>query len=86
MVCDGNTFLRKDRKSIGKFLHRSLAYDNAPFDIFDPLIVFTAGDGLRFECAHSNYDKDEPIQYGLTSEDEMAPMFGFYYVPTAIAE
>ena len=71
-----------NRISTGELLHRSVAYDDAPINLFDPPLVFTAGDGLRFQCTHSNYDKDEPIQYGLTSEDEMCIMFGFYYVPT----
>ena len=70
----------------GELLHRSIAYDNAPLDQFDPPLKLTAGDGLRFECTHSNYDTDEPIRYGVTSEDEMAILFGFYSVPTAVAE
>lgn len=72
--------------STGALLHRSVAYDNAPFDIFDPPIVLATGDGLRFQCTHSNYDTDQTIRYGLTSEDEMAIMFGFYYLLTARAE
>ena len=72
------------RISTGDLLHRSIAYDNAPLDTFDPPIQLTTGDGLRFECTHSNYDKDEPIRYGLTSEDEMAIMFGFYYIPITV--
>ena len=67
------------RISTGELLHKSIAYDNAPFDKFDPPLVFTTGDGLRFECTHSNYDTDKTIRYGLTSEDEMAIMFGFYF-------
>ena len=70
--------------STGELLHRSIAYDNTPFDIFDPPIILNPGDGLRFECTHSNYDTDKTIRYGLTSEDEMAIMFGFYYIPTSI--
>ena len=70
-----------NRISTGELLHRSVAYDNAPLDLFDPPLIFTSGDGLRYQCTHSNYDKDEPIQYGLTSEDEMCIMFGFYYIP-----
>ncbi len=70
--------------STGELLHRSIAYDNAPFDIFDPPIILIAGDGLRFECTHSNYDTDKTIRYGLTSEDEMAIMFGFYYIPIIV--
>ncbi len=69
------------RVSTGEVLHKSVAYDNAPLDQFNPPLKLTIGDGLRFECTHSNFDKDEPIRYGVTSEDEMAIMFGFYYIP-----
>lgn len=72
--------------STGELLHRSVSYDNAPFDIFDPPIILTAGDGLRFKCTHANYDTERTIRYGLTSEDEMAIMFGFYYIPTAMSQ
>ena len=75
-----------NRMSTGELLHRSITYDNAPLNRFDPPLEFTTGDGLRFQCTHSNYDTDTPIQYGLTSEDEMCIMFGFYYVPTTSTE
>lgn len=64
----------------GELLRRSIAYDNAPLDQFNPPLKLTAGDGLRFECTHANFDTDTPIRYGVTSEDEMAIMFGFYYL------
>lgn len=66
----------------GDLLHRSVAYDNAPLDEFNPPLTLSIGDGLRFECTHSNFDTETPIRYGITSEDEMAIMFGFYYLPT----
>ena len=69
------------RISTGELLHKSVAYDNAPLDQFNPPLKLTLGDGLRFECTHSNFDTDKPIRYGVTSEDEMAIMFGFYYIP-----
>ena len=71
------------RISTGQLLHRSIAYDNAPLDQFDPPLKLTAGDGLRFECTHANFDTETPIRYGVTSEDEMAIMFGFYYLSIA---
>lgn len=72
--------------STDALLHKSVAYDNAPVDQFNPPLKLSVGDGLRFECTHSNFDKDEPIQYGVTSEDEMAIMFGFYYIPISPPE
>lgn len=29
---------------------------------------FTVENDLRFEYTHSNFDKDEPIRYGVTSK------------------
>ena len=69
------------RLSTGELLHKSVAYDNAPLSQLNPPLKLTVGDGLRFECTHSNYDTDQTIRYGVTSEDEMAIMFGFYYIP-----
>ena len=67
--------------STDELLHKSVAYDNAPLDQFNPPLKLTVGDGLRFACTHSNFDTDKTIRYGVTSEDEMAIMFGFYYIP-----
>ena len=72
------------RISTDELLHKSVAYDNAPLNQFNPPLKLTVGDGLRFECTHSNFDKEEPIRYGVTSEDEMAIMFGFYYIPITV--
>ena len=69
------------RISTDELLHKSVAYDNAPLNWFNPPLKLAVGDGLRFECTHSNYDTDKTIRYGVTSEDEMAVMFGFYYIP-----
>ena len=32
----------------GELLHRSIAYDNAPLDQFNPPLKLTAGDGAAF--------------------------------------
>lgn len=70
--------------STGKLLHRSIAYDDAPIDLFvdDSILRLDANDGLHFQCTHNNYDTDEPLTFGLTSEDEMCIIFGYYYIPT----
>ena len=72
------------RISTDELLHKSVAYDNAPLDQFNPPLKLVVGDGLRFECTHSNFDTDKPIRYGVTSEDEMAILFGFYYIPITL--
>ena len=62
-------------------LHRSIAYDDAPIDLFDPAIRLDANDTLNFQCTHNNYDTNKLLEFGLTSEDEMCIMFGYYYIP-----
>ena len=69
------------RKSTSDLLHRSVTYDGAPITLYTPPLVLDAGDGLRFQCTHNNYDRDVPLQFGFTSEDEMCIIIGYYYVP-----
>ena len=65
--------------STGSLLHRSVTYDDAPITVFDPPLVLDANDGLTYECTHNNYDRDVPLTFGFTSEDEMAIIMGYYY-------
>lgn len=67
--------------STGELLHRSIAYDDAPITLFDPVLILDVGDGLNFQCTFNNYDKNVPLQFGLTSEDEMCIIFGYYFIP-----
>lgn len=69
------------QNSTEELLHRSIAYDDAPITLFDNPLILGVDDGLKFQCTHNNYDKDVPLQFGLTSEDEMCIIFGYYYVP-----
>ena len=68
--------------STDELLHRSVAYDDAPITFYDPPLVLDASDGLSFMCAHNNYDRDVPIEFGFTSEDEMCIIVGYYYLST----
>ena len=74
-----------NQRSTGDLLHRSIAYDNAPITRFEPILRLGPDDGLRFQCTHNNYDTNEPLIFGLTSEDEMCIIFGYYYIPTESA-
>ena len=67
--------------STGDLLHRSVAYDGAPITLYTPPLVLDATDGLRFQCTHNNYDRDVPLEFGFTSEDEMCIIIGYYYFP-----
>ena len=73
------------QRSSGDLLHRSIAYDDAPITLFDPVLTLGSDDGIKFQCTHNNYDTDEPLIFGLTSEDEMCIIFGYYYIPTESA-
>ena len=73
------------QKSTGEMLHRSIAYDDAPISLFDPVLRLDGDDGLTFHCTHNNYDTNEPLEFGLTSEDEMCIIFGYYFIPTESA-
>jgi hypothetical protein len=63
----------------GELLHESFAYNEPPTSLFNPPLFIKPNDGLRYECTHTNDDKNHPIEFGLTSEDEMCIMFGYYY-------
>ena len=69
------------KMSTGELLHRSVSYDDAPITFFTPPLFLDASDGLSFACTHNNYDRDLPIEFGFTSEDEMCIIVGYYYVP-----
>ena len=71
--------------SSGELLHRSVAYDDAPVTLYEPRVVLESDDGLTFYCTHNNYDTDAPLRFGLSSEDEMCIIFGYYYIPTESA-
>ena len=71
-----------NRLLTGDLLHRSISYDTSLPSLFDPPLILDNNDGLRFECTHGNYDTDVPLRFGLTSEDEMCIMQGYYYIST----
>ena len=71
--------------STGDLLHQSVAYDDAPITLFNPVVRLDANDTIKFQCTHNNYDTDEVLKFGLTSEDEMCIIFGYYYIATESA-
>ena len=71
-----------NRLLTGELLHRSISYDTSLPSLFDPPLILDNNDGLHFQCTHGNYDTDVPLRFGLTSEDEMCIMQGYYYIST----
>lgn len=68
--------------STNELLHRSIVYDDAPITFYYPPLMLNATDGLSFQCTHNNHDRDIPIEFGFTSEDEMCIIVGYYYLTT----
>ena len=63
----------------GKQIYESTDWDDPEVLNFNPPLTLQAGDGLRYTCTHRNQDRDAPLRFGFTSEDEMCIMFGYYY-------
>ncbi|MBI2058771.1 MAG: hypothetical protein HYT87_03290 [Nitrospirae bacterium] len=59
-------------------LYRSRDWSSPAFAVFTEPILIRAGDGLRYRCLFDN-DKMIPLIFGVTSEDEMCILYGFYY-------
>ncbi len=64
----------------GTPIYQTDDWEDPGFLMPNPPILLRKGDGLRYTATHYNDDKPYPITYGLTSEDEMAIIFG-YAVP-----
>ena len=66
-------------------MYENLDWDDPSFDIFGPPLVLKPGQGLRYETTHTYDDPPSPtapaLRFGVTSEDEMAILLGFYAVP-----
>jgi hypothetical protein len=60
-------------------------WDDPVYTVFDPPLVLQPGQGLRYEATHFYHDpptpNSPPLTFGLTSEDEMAILLGYYAVP-----
>ncbi len=63
----------------GKQVYESTAWDDPKVLNLNPPLALQPGDGFRYTCTHSNKDRDVPLRFGFTSEDEMCIMFGYYY-------
>ena len=57
-----------------------LAWNDPVTLLFNPALKVQAGKKVRFECTHTNDDKDFTLHFGLTAEnDEMCILLGYYY-------
>jgi hypothetical protein len=74
------TLVRQDGAS--EEIYESANWDDPVFKVFDPPLVLQRGDRLRFSCTHTNHDRDVPIRWGFTSEDEMCFLLFQYSTPS----
>ena len=61
----------------GKLLYTSTDYVHPPILYFDKPLVFKKGEGLKSVITYNN-ESNRTIEFGVTSEDEMGIVFGYY--------
>jgi hypothetical protein len=62
----------------GEVLYETTDWSHPSIKTFDPPLVLDAGQGLTSEITWNNTNA-KPISFGLTSDDEMGIIFGYYY-------
>jgi hypothetical protein len=62
----------------GEIVYTSTAWDHPPFLTFATPLVLNAGEGLTSEVTYKA-DPNKTVKFGLTSEDEMDIIFGYWY-------
>jgi len=63
----------------GEVVYTNSHWSHPPQINFDPPIVINAGEGLISEITYNN-TRNQTVKFGLTSEDEMGIIFGYYVV------
>lgn len=61
----------------GEVVYTNLDWHHPVYLNVNPRIVLKAGEGLTSEITYNN-TKDKTVRFGLTSEDEMGIIFGYY--------
>lgn len=62
----------------GRLLYENYDWDHPPLKAFSPPLRFEAGEGYRIEVTYNN-NTDRDLHFGITSEDEMCIVVGYYY-------
>lgn len=62
----------------GEIVYTNTSWDHPPFVGFTTPIVLQPGEGLRSEVLYRG-DASKVVKFGLTSEDEMDIIFGYWY-------
>ncbi len=62
----------------GEVVYTSSDWQHPLFKTFNPVITLNVGEGLTSEITYNN-TKNKAVKFGLTSEDEMGIIFGYFY-------
>ncbi len=62
----------------GELIYTALDWEHPPMFELDPPLVITTGQGLKLEVTYNNWREDE-VNFGFFSTDEMMILFGHYY-------
>lgn len=62
----------------GQLLYESTSWDHPLIKVFGAPLRFPAGTGYRMVATYNN-TTNRTVRFGLTSEDEMCIVFGYYY-------
>jgi hypothetical protein len=62
----------------GEVVYANTSWDHPPFVAFAQPIVLQPGEGLTSEVTYHG-DPNKVVRFGLTSEDEMDIIFGYWY-------
>jgi hypothetical protein len=79
-----NAFLTNQGQDLNppRMIYDNFSWDDPVYTVFDPPLVLSPGQGIRFETTHAYDDPPSdnapPLTFGVTSEDEMAILLGFY--------
>jgi hypothetical protein len=62
----------------GEVIYFTDDWEHPPILTLDPPLTLQAGQGLRLVTTYTNW-RTIPVRFGLTSEDEMMILFGYFY-------
>jgi hypothetical protein len=66
----------------GEIVYETTNWSHPDIKTYTPPIVLNAGESLRSEVTYNN-QTSQTIRFGLTSQDEMGIIFGYFYCATA---
>ena len=66
----------------GEVVYETTSWSHPDIKMYTPPIVLNAGESLRSESTYNN-QTSQTIRFGLTSQDEMGIIFGYFYCATA---